>query len=160
MSGHPSFPTPRSAPAKAMTAPEIDEALSALARCSTVLLKESDAEQQRMEELNELSETSIQQRAEGQGSPYDAECALLSVRLRLAIRCAKAHRDAAHEFGSLASSHEGVTVHLNCTTRGDQRVEGANGPGTQKSPAPYGAGLSHNDCSAASYSPTGSPLQY
>ncbi|MFE2159162.1 hypothetical protein ACFW9M_15280 [Streptomyces lydicus] len=98
MSGHPSFPTPRSAPAKAMTAPEVDEALSALARCSAVLLKESDAEQQRMEELNELSETSIEQRAEGRGSPYDAECALLSVRLRLAIRCAKAHRDAAHEF--------------------------------------------------------------
>ncbi|WP_211267962.1 hypothetical protein, partial [Streptomyces lydicus] len=42
----------------------------------------------------------------------------------------------------------------------NQRVEDANGPGTQKSPAPYGAGLSHNDCSAASYSPTGSPLQY
>ncbi|MEV7380631.1 hypothetical protein AB0O10_20160, partial [Streptomyces lydicus] len=42
----------------------------------------------------------------------------------------------------------------------NQRVEEANGPGTQKSPAPYGAGLSHNDCSAASYSPTGSPLQY
>ncbi|MFJ9854707.1 hypothetical protein [Streptomyces sp. NPDC101150] len=81
-----------------MTAPEIDEALSALARCSAVLLKESHAEQQRVEELNELSETSIQQHAEGQGLQYDAECALLSVRLRLAVRCAKAHRDAAHEF--------------------------------------------------------------
>ncbi|MGY5125619.1 hypothetical protein [Streptomyces nigrescens] len=81
-----------------MTVPEIDEALSALARCSAVLLKESQAEQQRMEALNELSETSVQQHAEGQGSQYDAEYALLSVRLRLAIRCAKAHRDAAHEF--------------------------------------------------------------
>lgn len=98
MSGYPSFPTPRSAPAEAMTAPEIDEALSALARCSAVLLKESQAEQQRMEELNELSEARIEQRAEGQGSQYDAEFTLLSVRLRLAIRCAKAHRDAAHEF--------------------------------------------------------------
>ncbi|WP_030806611.1 hypothetical protein [Streptomyces sp. NRRL S-337] len=81
-----------------MTASEIDEALSTLARCSAVLLKESQAEQQRVEELNERSETSIQQHAEGRGSPYDAEYALLSVRLRLAIQCAKAHRDAAHEF--------------------------------------------------------------
>ncbi|MEI5135364.1 hypothetical protein RB199_28120 [Streptomyces libani] len=81
-----------------MTAPEIDEALSALARCSAVLLKQSEAEQQRMEELNELSEASIQQQADGQGSRYDAVYALLSIRLRLAIRCAKAHRDAAHEF--------------------------------------------------------------
>ncbi|MFE0131012.1 hypothetical protein ACFWY6_05425 [Streptomyces sp. NPDC059037] len=81
-----------------MTAPEIDEALSALARCSTVLLEESQAEQQRMEELNELSEASIEQHAEGQESRYDAEYALLSVRLRLATRCANAHRDAAHEF--------------------------------------------------------------
>ncbi|GAA1365430.1 hypothetical protein GCM10009612_47320 [Streptomyces beijiangensis] len=32
--------------------------------------------------------------------------------------------------------------------------------GTQKTPAPKGAGVSRNDCSAASYSPTGSPLQY
>ncbi|WP_414504169.1 hypothetical protein [Streptomyces sp. NEAU-L66] len=81
-----------------MTTPEIDKALSTLARCSAILLKESQAEQQRMEELNELSEASIQMRAEDQGSQYDAEYALLSVRLRLAIRCAKAHRDAAHEF--------------------------------------------------------------
>ncbi|MFC9242026.1 hypothetical protein ACFTZK_37075 [Streptomyces decoyicus] len=81
-----------------MTAPEIDEALSALARCSAVLLKESQTEQQRMEELNELSETSIQQHADGRGSRYDAEYSLLSVRLRPAIRCANAHRDAAPEF--------------------------------------------------------------
>ncbi|WP_143052961.1 MULTISPECIES: hypothetical protein [unclassified Streptomyces] len=81
-----------------MTAPEIDEALSALARCSAVLLKESQAEQHRMEELNELNEAGIQQHANGQGSQYDAEYTLLSVRLGLAIRCARAHRDAAHEF--------------------------------------------------------------
>ncbi|MEU9488593.1 hypothetical protein AB0D83_33985 [Streptomyces decoyicus] len=76
-----------------MTAPESDEALSVLAGCSAVLLKESQTEQQRMEELNEFSETSIQQHADGLGSRYDAEYVLLSVRLRLAIRCAKAHRD-------------------------------------------------------------------
>ncbi|WP_336052765.1 hypothetical protein [Streptomyces sp. CA2R101] len=81
-----------------MTTPEIDEALSALARCSAVLLKESQAEQQRMEGLNELNESGMQQHANGQGSQYDAEYTLLSVRLGLAIRCAKAHRDAAHEF--------------------------------------------------------------
>lgn len=98
MSDHFSLPTPRSAAAEGMTAPEIDEALSALARCSTVLLKESQAEQRRMEELNELSEASIRNHAEGQGSRYDAEYTLLSVRLGLAIQCAKAHRDAAHEF--------------------------------------------------------------
>ncbi|MEH6374529.1 hypothetical protein V7793_09350 [Streptomyces sp. KLMMK] len=81
-----------------MSTPEIDEALSALAHCSAVLLEASQATQQRMDELNELSEIGIQQRAQGQGSRYDAEDTLLSIRLRLAIQSAKTHRDAAHEF--------------------------------------------------------------
>ncbi|MEU1144588.1 hypothetical protein ACFYO9_11170 [Streptomyces sp. NPDC005863] len=98
MSGHPPFPAPRPRPAEAMTAPEVDAALSTLARCSTALLEESQAEQQRMEELNELSEAGIEQRAGDRRKWYDAECVLLSVRLRLAIRCANAHRDAAHQF--------------------------------------------------------------
>ncbi|MEU8954695.1 hypothetical protein AB0C93_10345 [Streptomyces sp. NPDC048518] len=51
-----------------------------------------------MEELNELSEAGIEQRAGDRGKQYDAEYALLSVRLRLAIRSANAHRDAAHQF--------------------------------------------------------------
>ncbi|MFF8652975.1 hypothetical protein [Streptomyces huasconensis] len=98
MSGRPSFPAPKPDPAEAMTAPEVDAALSTLARCSIVLLEESQAEQQRMEELNELSEAGIEQRAADRRARYDAEYALLSVRLRLAIRCANAHRDAAHQF--------------------------------------------------------------
>lgn len=98
MSGHRSFPAPRPDPAEAMTVPEVDAALSTLARCSTALLEESQAEQQRMEELNELSEAAIEQRAADRGARYDAEYALLSVRLRLAIRCANAQRDAAHQF--------------------------------------------------------------
>ncbi|MFH9420013.1 hypothetical protein [Streptomyces sp. NPDC017529] len=81
-----------------MTAPEIDEALSALARCSVALLEESQAEQQRMEELNELNEIRFRQHTEGRRPPYDAESALLAARLRLAIRSAKAHHDAAHEY--------------------------------------------------------------
>ncbi|MEU1120528.1 hypothetical protein [Streptomyces sp. NPDC005879] len=50
-----------------------------------------------MEESNELSEAGIEQRAGDRKKWYDAEYVLLSVRPRLAIRCANAHRDAAHQ---------------------------------------------------------------
>lgn len=101
MSGRPPFsgtPSVSTQAADGMTAQEIDEALSAMARGSAVLLQECEAEQRRMEELNALDEADIQQRAKRQGSRYDAESVLLSVRLRLATRCAKGHRDAAREF--------------------------------------------------------------
>lgn len=81
-----------------MTSQEIDEALSAMAQGSSVLLREYESEERRMEELNVLNETAIQRRAEEEGSRYEADSVLLSVRLRLAIRCANGHHDAAREF--------------------------------------------------------------
>ncbi|MER6086478.1 hypothetical protein [Streptomyces bluensis] len=101
MTDDPPFAGPPSVPAEAgggMTAPEIDEALSALARSAAVLLRECEAEERRMEELNALNEAGIGQRVATKGSPYDAESVLLSVRLRLATRCTKGHRDAAREY--------------------------------------------------------------
>ncbi|MFD3519470.1 hypothetical protein [Streptomyces sp. NPDC058653] len=83
-----------------MTAHEIDEALSALARCSTVLLQEWEAEQRRMEELDALNELGIEQRAGQKGARYKADPVLLSVRLRLANNNARAHRTAAREYVS------------------------------------------------------------
>ncbi|MFD7513817.1 hypothetical protein ACFV85_03295 [Streptomyces niveus] len=83
-----------------MTAHEIDEALAALARCSTVLLQECEAEQRRMEELDALNELGIEQCAGQQGARYEAGPVLLSVRLRLANNNAKAHRTAAREYVS------------------------------------------------------------
>ncbi|WP_326797266.1 hypothetical protein OG946_19080 [Streptomyces sp. NBC_01808] len=77
---------------------EIDEGLSELARASAVLLRESEAEQQHVEELNALNEADIEQRATGPGSYFDASSVLLSTRLRLAVERAKAAGDAAHEF--------------------------------------------------------------
>ncbi len=77
----------------------VDKALSAMADSSAVLLRECEAEERRMEELEALSEAGIRQHADKrQSSRYDAETVLLTVRLDLAVRCAKAHRDAAREF--------------------------------------------------------------
>ncbi|MCI3225410.1 hypothetical protein [Streptomyces sp. NP-1717] len=83
-----------------MTVHEINEALSAMARCSMALLGECDAEQTRMEKLDELSELGIEQRAVQQGARYEADSVLLSVRLRLANKNAENHRAAAREFVS------------------------------------------------------------
>ncbi|MGW6358746.1 hypothetical protein ACWFR5_27125 [Streptomyces sp. NPDC055092] len=84
--------------AEPLTAPEIDEILAGLGRCSSALVQQSQVEQQRAEELNAHSESGIQRRVEGQEPPYSAESVALSVRLRLANRCAKDSRDAAREF--------------------------------------------------------------
>ena len=81
-----------------MTAQEVDETLSALARTSAVLLQECEAAHQHMEELNERSEAEIRQRAEEPLPPCDAETVLLSVRLQLAIASARQHQDATREF--------------------------------------------------------------
>jgi len=81
-----------------MTAAEIDAALSGMARGAAVLVEECEAEQQRMEELNALSEAGIKERDARRGSHYAPGSVLLSMRLRVAITCAKAHRDAAREF--------------------------------------------------------------
>ncbi|KPI06679.1 hypothetical protein OK074_4118 [Actinobacteria bacterium OK074] len=90
--------SPRSGPPPAMTAQEVDETLSALARASASLLQECAVAQRRMEELEALSEAEIGQRAGKHGSSCDAESELLSVRLKLAVDSAKGHRDAAREF--------------------------------------------------------------
>ncbi|WP_143063690.1 hypothetical protein [Streptomyces sp. Ag109_O5-10] len=81
-----------------MTSQEMDEALSAMARGSSLLLRECESERRRMEELNALSEAAIERRIEDQGSVYEADSVLLSVRSALATSCAKGHRDAAREF--------------------------------------------------------------
>ncbi|MEV5339240.1 hypothetical protein AB0K93_12240 [Streptomyces sp. NPDC052676] len=101
MTDPPPFADPPSVPAEAgagMTAPEIDEALSALARGASVLLREWEAAERHMEELNALNEAGIERRVATNGSPYDADSVLLSVRLRLATRSTKGHREAAREF--------------------------------------------------------------
>ena len=101
MSGHPPLSGPLSASAGAvedMTAQEVDETLSALARASDFLLQECAAAHLHMEELNELSEAGIRQRAGKHRSPCDAESALLSARLKLAVASAKEHRDTTREF--------------------------------------------------------------
>ncbi|MFD9562568.1 hypothetical protein [Streptomyces sp. NPDC059994] len=76
----------------------MDEILAGLARCSTALIQEWQAIEQRAEELNAHSESGIQRRIEGQEPPYSPESVALSVRLRLVGRCAKDSRDAAREF--------------------------------------------------------------
>ncbi|MBO1333731.1 hypothetical protein [Streptomyces sp. VRA16 Mangrove soil] len=101
MRGDPSSSDARPALAPAtepLTAAEIDEILAGLGRCSAALVQQSQADQQRAEELNTRSESGIQRRIEGQEPPYSAESVALSVRLRLANRCAKDSRDAAREF--------------------------------------------------------------
>jgi hypothetical protein len=81
-----------------MTADEIDETLSAMARAATDLLQECEAAQQRMEEWNDLSEAEIRDRAGQPSLPYRPERVLLSLRLQLATDSAKMYRDAAREF--------------------------------------------------------------
>ncbi|MFI6347507.1 hypothetical protein [Streptomyces sp. NPDC050560] len=101
MTDHPPFTDPPPVPAEAgggLTAPEIDEALSALARGAAVLLRECEAAERRMDELNALNEADIEQRVAAKRSRYNAESVLLSVRLGLATRYAKGHRDAARKF--------------------------------------------------------------
>lgn len=94
-------PTSTSAEAsRSMTAHKIDEVLSAMARCSAVLLREWEAEQQRTEELNALSELGIEQRVDQPDARYEADSVLLSVRLRLASDNAESHRVAAREYVS------------------------------------------------------------
>ncbi|OMI38604.1 hypothetical protein SPAR_15186 [Streptomyces sparsogenes DSM 40356] len=83
-----------------MTADEIDRFLSSMARASDLLLRESNAEEHRRDELNDLNEALIQRRANGQGSMADPDSVLLSVRLRLATDAATRQRNAAREFVS------------------------------------------------------------
>ncbi|MFI6548214.1 hypothetical protein ACIBO9_33715 [Streptomyces prunicolor] len=83
-----------------MTADEIDETLSAMARAATDLLQECEAAQQRMEEWNDLSEAEIRDRSGQSALPYRPERVLLSLRLQLATDSAKMYRVAAREFVS------------------------------------------------------------
>ncbi|MFE2494090.1 hypothetical protein [Streptomyces scopuliridis] len=83
-----------------LTAGEVDKILLAMAEAADALLQEHEVEQRRMEKLNEHSESLIAQRNKGLGSAHAPGTVLSSVRLRLAIRSAKQHRDAAHEFVS------------------------------------------------------------
>ncbi|WP_328360330.1 hypothetical protein OG800_24415 [Streptomyces sp. NBC_00445] len=103
MDGQPASPAAEFAVYEAaaeMTADEIDETLSAMARASTALLQECEAAQQRMEEWDDLSEAEIRDRAAHPSLPYRPERVLLSIRLQLATDSAKRYRDAAREFVS------------------------------------------------------------
>jgi hypothetical protein len=85
-----------------MTAGKIDSMLMDLARASDALLQDSQAEDQRADEMNDLSEAMIEQRAKGrEGRAYDhPDSVLLSARLSLANKSALRHRRAAREFVS------------------------------------------------------------
>ncbi|KUL34046.1 hypothetical protein [Streptomyces regalis] len=81
-----------------MTAEEIDNALSSMARASAVLLQASEAARQHMDELDTLKEAELRQHGNARSSTYDPESVLVSVRLKVAVNTAKTHQDAAHEF--------------------------------------------------------------